>query len=544
MKSCPSVCAANIPLPYIPLAEPGLATDPQTAQQWQMTIHEAIRVALSNSEAVRRLGLVDAGSDIDIISSEITVYDPLAADAAADAEWGIFDPVWTTSSQWNKQDVPPGTSFGGIGNIPPRLDLADFYSGVEQLFPSGGQFTMAYVNDYLFNPFSGSVIDPNPQYFNYTQFGVVQPLMQGFGVAYTMAPIRIAAAQAEQTDWQFKQEMLALVRSVETTYWALYAQQQNLKVIEQVLPVYREIVRVREEQSSADAGSKLELSRARADYYRFEQRRLQTMSQIAEQQLVLRDLLGLQPNDGRYIVLVAMPRSTPPIETVADAVNTAVNRRPSVLRQRLQVYVAQQETVIARSLFRPQLDFNAFWQMNGLDSEIGPAMQQIADDDYNSWNMGFTFSIPLGRREARANLRAKQYEISSARAMLNQEAHQTAFEVADAYRRIQMLEPQRQIAVERVTALNEWQEGAKAQFENPPPGMSSVFAMELYLQNLRDIVEATESSNAIIADYNSAFARLEEVKGTLLDSRLVEVEGDATGDVPNDLPMPEIKFTE
>lgn len=514
--------------------------DPASADAWQLTIHEAINVALSNSEAVRNLGLLDAGSDVDKIRSIITVYDPLAAEAAADAQWGIFDPLWTTTMQWDRIDIPPGTSFSGIGNRPPELDTADFYTSVEQLFPCGARYRTDFVTDYLFNPNNPAGLDPNPQYFSYAQFGVNQPLLQGLGVGVTMAPIRIAAAQAERTDWQFKQEMLALVRSVETTYWALYAHQQNLRAIDEVLPMFREVVRIREQQSAQAAGTESETARARSESLLFEQRRLDTLSQIAEQQLVLRNLLGLPPDDCRYIKLVALPMRPRPVESLSDAVATALNQRPDVLRQRLAVYVAQQEQIVACDSLRPKFDFNAFWRINGLGEDLGESLDVLGENDYHDWQLGFTFQVPLGRRQGRANVRAARFNIQSERALLQQTAHQASYEVADAYRRILYLSHQHQIVSDRVVALGQWREGAKAQFDNPPSGMSTVFALEIYLQNLRDIVEATNNANAILADYNSALARLEEVKGTLLDIRRVEVVGDATLDVPDGLPVPEV----
>ncbi len=539
MKSCPSVVASRIPLPEIQLAEQNLASDPSSAPHWTLSLHEAVRVALGNSEAVRNLGLIDAGSDIDIIRSFITVYDPLVARAAADAEWGIFDPVFTSSTQWTRQDLPPGTSFAGIGNRPPLLDLADHLTTLEQLFPSGGTASIGYATDYLFNPQRPASLDPNPQYFSYTQFGVSQPVGRGYGVDVTMAPIRIAAARAEMTDWRFKQEVLALVRSVETSYWTLYLEQQNFIAIDQALPLLREIVRVRQEQASTDAGTNLALSRARAEMLMFEQRRLATLSRIAEQQLVIRDLMGLAPNDDRYLALVALPTALRPIETVQESIVTAINRRPDVLRQRLAVYVAQQERLLARDQLKPIVNLNAFWRINGLADDLGGSLNGIGDNDHHDWNLGFTFQVPLGRRKAKADLRAADFLIQKERTMLNQVAHQTSFEVADAYRRIEWLHQQNLVAQQRVEALQLWQEGSKAQLDNPPPGMSKQFALELYLQNMRDMIDATISSNAILADYNSAFARLEEVKGTLLESRLVEISGDATDTVPDNLPLPE-----
>jgi outer membrane protein TolC len=528
----------------VPIGNPELATDPTTATPWQLTVHESIRIALANSEVVRNLGLVEAHSEVDIVRGLITQYDPLAAQALADAEWGIFDPLWTTSMQWDRIDLPPGTSFSGIGNRPPELDTADFFTSLEQLLPGGSRLRADYVTDYLFNPDHPVNLDPNPQYFSYAQFGLNQPILQGLGVPVTMAPIRIAAAEAERTDWQFKQEVLALVRSIETAYWTLYSEQRNLRAIDEALPLFREIVRVRKEQASRSAGTETEVARAVSEALLFEQRRFDTLSRIAEQQLVLRNLMGLPPNDGRYLALVALPVTSPPFQTVGDAIATAISQRPDVLRQRLSVYVAQQERVIGRDALRPKLDFNAFWRINGLGEDLPESWDVIGENDYHDWNLGVTLQVPLGRRRARANLRAADFLIQKERALLDQAAHQAAFEVSDAYRRIIWLSQQHRVSSERVTALAQWRQGAQAQFENPPPGVSTVLALELYLDNLRDFIEASIKANAILADYNSALARLEEVKGTLLETRLIEVMGDATEQVPEELPTPQISVPE
>src|SRR6476620_6828701 len=540
---CPSAMASRcVPIHVMPLANIQLVADPSSAERWNLTIHEAVQIVLANSQVVRNLRLQqEQSADIDKIRAVITRYDPLAAAATDDAQWGIFDPVLTTTMDWDHQDIPPGTSFAGIGARPPRLDTADFDSSISQLLPTGGSFVAEWRTQYLLNPDHPVNLVPNPQYFSYQQFGVVQPLCQGRGAEVTMAPIRIASAKAEQTDWRFKQEILALVRSVETAYWDLYAQQQNLKVVDDVLPMFRETVRVREQQFQANAGTETEVAQAKADMYLYEQRRLEILSAIAEQQLVIRNLLGLSLDDNRYMWLVALPAKTPPFESLEDAVATAINRRPDILRQRLAVYVAQQQTIQAADKMRPHLDFNAFWRINGLGEDVGSSIDSVADDQYTDWHIGVGFQVPLGRRQARGNLRAAQFTIEKQQALLDQAAHQSAYEVADAYRRAIWLSQQQKVADSRVGALTQWRVGAKAQFENPPAGMTTTNALQLYQQNLRDLMDASVQSNAILANFNSALVRLEEVKGTLLESALVQVEGDGTDQLPPGLLAPQLQ---
>jgi outer membrane protein TolC len=540
---CPCHTNTCVGLPCIPVCDP--AVDGASAgPAWNLTLQEAINTAMSNSEAVRNLGLVEAASRNDIVRSVITTYDAMEAYALASGEWGIFDPLWTTEMIWDKQDIPPGTSFSGIGNRPPQLDTADFYTSLEQLLPMGTRLRATFATDYLFNPDKPAGLDPNPQYFSYNQWGITQPLLRGFGVDVTMAPIKIACAEAERTDWQFKQEMLAMVRSIETTYWALYAQQQNLKALDEALPAFREVVRLRQEQAGGAVGTESEVARAQSEMYLFEQRRLEVMSKIAENQLVLRNLMGLPPNDCRDIYLLAVPTTTRPTETLPCAVQRAINSRPDVLRQRLAVYIASQERLLADNALLPQLDLNGFWQTNGLGENLDESYESKDSNDFESWQMGVFFQIPLGRRQGRAELRAAELRMSRERTMLEQTAHQASYEVVDAYRRLNWTYQQLQIAANREQALNQWRQGARATFENPPPGMTTVFALELYLGNLRDITDASFSRNALLADYNSALARLDEVTGTLLENRMVQVAGDASDTLPSKLPPVEIQLPE
>src|SRR5690606_17891145 len=64
---CPSRAANCIPLPTVHVPDDQAYLDPSTAPRNAMSVYEAINIALSNSEVVRNLGLVDANSDNDII---------------------------------------------------------------------------------------------------------------------------------------------------------------------------------------------------------------------------------------------------------------------------------------------------------------------------------------------------------------------------------------------------------------------------------------------------------------------------------------------
>jgi hypothetical protein len=208
------------------------------------------------------------------------------------------------------------------------------------------------------------------------------------------------------------------------------------------------------------------------------------------------------------------------------------------------VYVAQQERLLADNATRPQLDFQGFYRMNGLDNTLDGSWSSKASNNFDSWHMGVFFQVPLGRRQSINGLRAAEYALSRERAMLNQTAHQASYEVADAYRRLHWVYQQLEVVASRQQALQQWAVGARAQFENPPQGMTPIFALDRYLQNLRDATDSTISRNSLLADYNSAIARLQEVKGVLLENRQVTVAGDVSDKLPKDLPRPDLALPE
>ncbi len=538
---CPSAVAATIEVPTRHLPDANAIAAVDRFDRWPMTLNEALSIALENSEIVRSSGLIAAqSSNTDRIRAGATAYDQRIAEYNRDGSWGIFDPVLTAEMQWQRSDLPPGLSFGGIGNRPNQLDQADFDLSLDQLTPSGTRWSVDYSTDYLFNPARPASLNPNPQHFSTLQFGVVQPLLQGLGYDVNLAPIRIASAQAEQTGWEFKREMLALVRSVETAYWDMHALQRDRTVLDETIPMFAEIVRVRESQHRSDAITDSEVARAEVNLLRYEQQRMDILSNIEEQQLVLRNLLGLDPSDGRQLEAMALPRIVLPIEEPQEAVRVALNQRPDILRQRLAVYVSSQQKIVARDSLRPKLDGVGLWRMNGLDNDVGGSLGQLFGDDYNDWELGIRLEVPLGRRKAWADVRSSDLEIRRQRALLEQVAHQASFEVADAYRRIYWLHRENDVALRRISAMKRWQVGAKKVFENPPPGTDLTDALESYVDTLKGYVEASHKQHAVQSNFNSALARLEEVKGTLLAQRDIEVQGDPTDRIHEQVDLPSI----
>ena len=82
----------------------------------------------------------------------------------------------------------------------------------------------------------------------------------------------------------------------------------------------------------------------------------------------------------------------------------------------------------------------------------------------------------------------------------------------------------------RVTAGNQWVNGSKLRYESPiPTGEGRNWLLQSlndYLLALRFVTDAAADRARLLADYNSALIRLEESKGTLLETLQISLTWD------------------
>lgn len=523
---CVPVNPSYVPVSHPYAEDPRVPLDPNIAPKIELSLYGAVKTAMENSPVIRASSLTETFSRVDGIRTLDTSYDQIISREEIQVALSRFDTQFEAAMFWNKEDVPPGTSFGGIGNRPPMSDRAAFEAELSQLLKTGARVRANFATDYFFIPPPLPGPNPNPQYFSTLQFGIAQPLLRGSGVETVMAPIGIAQAQASQSVWDFKQDVLAMVRSVEQAYWGLYAAQQNLKAIDTALPLYHNVIRVQQERSNVGTGDQSELAQARADLLALQRQRLATLSAIAEQELVLRRLIGMPPKDGNILILTDEPIRAPLVPDYQWTVATALQQRPDILRQRLAVHIANLDALLARDAYRPRLDLEANYGYNGLGDEINDSLDVLFGNRYNDWEVGLTFEMPLQRTAERANLRRSRFEIARETALLEDTSDRAVTEVADALRRMHWLSREYEVSALEVEAIEVWQTGAKARFENPTKDLTLVLALDLYLRNLRSYVDSSIAANETLAGYNNAMARLYEVTGTLLDQRGVIVMGD------------------
>src|SRR5208337_4219636 len=125
-------------------------------------------------------------------------------------------------------------------------------------------------------------------------------------------------------------------------------------------------------------------------------------------------------------------------------------------QQQLLVRIAELQLLVARNQLLPQLNLSVLYQLNGLGQQLDNAEAVMTGatikaldpiirnkelaagllanpgfyNNFHTWQVGFTFQMPLGMRSPLANSRFAQYALLRQRAFLQQMVHQRTHQLA------------------------------------------------------------------------------------------------------------------
>ena len=173
----------------LPNAPPTVSIKHPDATEFELTLDEAIRQALQNSEVIRVL----AGNGA--TSTGQTIYTPAIAHTAIDREIGQFDPVLSANNNFNGNTTAiarpdqPGIP-GGFNSL--RTNQNNFDVGVSQRNLAGGTAALQFADIFSRSSPGGTL---NPQNQPSLLASYTQPLLAGAGFCANRVPIVLARIQ-------------------------------------------------------------------------------------------------------------------------------------------------------------------------------------------------------------------------------------------------------------------------------------------------------------------------------------------------------------
>lgn len=524
------------PTPIPPTPPPAtVADDPAALTDRPLSLNEAVRLALENARVIRvYTGLAASNSGR-------TIYDAAIAATSIDQQQARFDPTVTAERTRTHTDTPGFAvdAFGRpvITGVQADADRTAF--GVQRTNPLGGQASVNLTQNSTFTSTTGSGRTTgqtgfgtgsnlfalggglNPQSNPVLTAQYTQPLFQGGGFAVNMAPVVIARLDTERSYFQVKDATQELVRGAIEGYWNLVFARLDVWAREIQVEQAGEALKREEARRLAGIGDIRNVAQARVTLNQFKAALIASRANALAREGSLRNLLGLPPADGTRIVPTSAPAAERFKPDWKSLLEFAGQRRPDVIELKLVLAADRQRQLQAENAALPRLDATALYRWNGLTGRVPSTGERVASDfgQFTDWTVGLTFSVPLGLRQGRAQVREQTLIIQRDRANLEQALHAAGHELAVTVRELEN-------SYEQYLAYRETRAAALTNLQVQVAELGAGRGIYLsVLQALNDWGGAVTSEARALIDYNVRLADLERQTGTILETHgLVFVE--------------------
>lgn len=441
---------------------PHLLNGAEPSEFWDMTLEDAIGIALSNSTVLRDL----QGRVINSPTNTPSIFDPAIQESngqfGVEAALSAFDTQWSTDLFFNQNDRPLNSPDFNGNNILLQQSLANFSSELTKTTAVGGRLFARNNVQYDSSNLPGAAF-PSAYEAN-MEFGFQQPLLLGAGLDVNRIAgpnatpgfffgngVVIARLNTDISVHNFEANVIQFVSDVEDAYWELAFAYRDLDAKraarDAALETWR---RVKALYDVGRRGGEAEAeAQAREQLYFFEVQvktalsGTQASGGVYANERRLRRLLGIPTNNGRLIRPMDEP-AAPPVAFDWDyMVQQAAASRVELRRQKKQIRVREMQLIAAKNFLLPRLDVLGTYRFLGLGDDLlgssGPtagsfsnAYRNLFDGDFQEWMMGLQFTVPLGFRRAASNLRNAQLQLAKENSVLRDQEQQVVFELSNA----------------------------------------------------------------------------------------------------------------
>ncbi|OAI56867.1 hypothetical protein AYO47_01950 [Planctomyces sp. SCGC AG-212-M04] len=544
--------------PGVPLVdyamEPHRLRGTRIDEVWDLSLTEAVHLALKNSRIIRQSGaFLSPGNPLfqnpDFMT---TALDPaiqetgvLYGQRGVEAALSEFDAQFTSSMTWGTNRTVQNNLFTSGGLQPGDTldeDTAQFQAALTKRLANGAQLGVVNTWDYSANNASARLFPS--VYTGVLRAEYRQPLLAGGGVDFTRIAGPVSTNIQGVTGVQqgviisrinndiavadFEQNVHDLVRDVETLYWQLSQAYRALDVEERLLAQTAQAWTIVERRTRAagPGGGSVENAEARQLCFQTEARLLAARDNMYSTEAQLRRLLGLPLSDGRMIRPSDEPLSADFRLDWAHCLRDALARRPELRRQKWVVKSLSLQLMAADNLTMPRLDLVGGYQLNGFgDNLLGPtnggapgqnfgnAVDNLLQGDRDGWNFGLEFSVPFGRRFAHAQVRNLELRKAKAMMILEDQEREIEHEVGAAFRAIDRTYLTAQNSYNQWIVARETAESLERQYEAD----SRRTQLESVLRAKDQLARTEQQYIQSLIEYNTSILELNYRTGRLLD---------------------------
>jgi outer membrane protein TolC len=399
--------------------EPGLQTRGvrMGAPEMQLSMRDAVGLALQHNInlEVSRLGL--AGST-----------------AALGGSVGVFDPYLDIQGGAGESTTPATNQLEGADVANSRQRSLNLTLG--KAYSTGTELTVGWTNSR--SSTNSSFYFLNPAYSSGFTLGLQQNLLKGFGTDVNRAGIEVARRNRDISRLAFEQSVITILQQVESAYWNLVYQRDDLAVKKQSLKLAQDLLDQTRTRVRIGTAAPIDIIQSEATVAAREQDIILAENQVEGAADLLKKLMGFEDREdwqSRIVPTDSLGTQEEPVALDA-AITDALGQRVEIRQQQLSTEISEVSLLSARNATLPSLGVRVNYGYSGVggtetivDPDTGEVisvveggwedpLHQIGNGEYPQWSAGIGFTYTLGNHDAKARLAQRRYELTSSRQTL------------------------------------------------------------------------------------------------------------------------------
>ena len=458
-------------------------------------------------------------------------YDLAVANANVRGSGGIFDPTFNTFVNFDSTEQPTSTILEGA-NVA-ESDNMRFGLGLNQLLPSGTQVGLEWAS--FRGKTNSTFFFLNPRWDANIRATLTQPLLNGFGTTATRSAIIIAENIRDQTALGFEVQVIELLNNVEQAYWELVATRKGIAVTEQSLALAERLLGETRQRVEVGTSAPIDMVQSEATVATRNQELIYANNAAANAEDNLKALLGFDlPHEWQVRIETTDSYETEPVlPDLKQSIETALDKRPAILQQALEMQRLQHNVDVAKNRALPRFDLTGTYAFGGVSGTStitdpggnpvtiregwGDAAKQVFNFDFPAWTVGLQYSIPIGNHQAKEQLVSGRYQRDRSGAQLAALKQEITRQVRFAVRSLEDGAAAIDAAVASRRLAERNLEAEQTKFDN---GLSTNFQVS----EIQDaLASALFSEIRARVDYRKSLAIYYGSTGTFLESKNVEI---------------------
>ena len=486
--------------------------------QLSLTLEEAIELALKNN------------NDIDASRNTVQI-----AEFNLRGARGVYDPLIVGESYLDSTTTPTASIIGGAVNGSVTQTRYFGTAGLSGFSPfAGGRYEARF--DTARSSTTNTNATLNPQYPSLLTFTYVQPLFRDRSFDSNRRLIEIAKKNLSLSDSQFRQRAIEVIAAVERAYWDLAFALRFLSVQIDAVKQARAQLESNQRQVAKGVLAPIEVVAATGQIATFEQNVYVAQEGVTRAENTLKTLMLPDRTAGEWSrpVTPVSPISLDPPQVGLDiAIAEALKGRPEIAQFDASEDVNKIDERYYRNQTKPQIDLFGSYTSQGLSGAVAPngvgrvppnliggygtSLGNLISQDYPSYRVGVTISLPWGNTVAEANLGrvlAEGTRLENQRAQAEQTIEQ---EVRNALQALRSAESRVAAAIASRSAAEQLYDSEQRQFR---AGATTFY---LVLQRQDELLQARSRELFAQTDLNKAISEFQRSTGTTLTANNVTV---------------------